>query len=73
MYLRLSLIKSRQLLNVLNNINPAIQFTTETSDSELPVLYITINKEEKKVFIAIYLKQIKKDRSPSNQTTTCIA
>ena len=31
-FLRLSLIKPNELLDALNNINPAIQFTMETSD-----------------------------------------
>ena len=45
-FLRLSLIKSNELLDVLNNINAAIQFSTETSDTQLP-LDIMINKEGK--------------------------
>ena len=32
-FLRLSLIKPNELLDVLNNINPAIQFTMESSDT----------------------------------------
>ena len=32
-FLRLSLIKPYELLDVLNNINPAIQFTMETNDT----------------------------------------
>ena len=52
-FLRLSLIKPNELLNVLNNITPAIQFTMETSDAQLPFLDIMI-KKEKKVFMDIY-------------------
>ena len=32
-FLRLSLIKPSELLDFLNNINPAIQFTMETSNN----------------------------------------
>ena len=52
----ISLIKPNELLDVLNNINPAIQFTVETSDNQLPFLDIMINKEGKKVLIDIYSK-----------------
>ena len=55
-FLRLSLIKPNELLEVLNSINPAIQFTMETSDTQLPFLDIMINKEGKKVFMDIYSK-----------------
>ena len=47
-FLRLSLIKPNELLHILNNINPAIQFTVETSDTQLPFLDVMINKEGKK-------------------------
>ena len=53
---RLSLIKPNELLDVLNNINPAIQFTMETSDNQHPFLDAMINKEGKKVFMDIYSK-----------------
>ena len=52
-FLRLSLIKPNKMLEVLNNINPAIQFTMETSDTQLPFLDVMINKEGKKVFMDI--------------------
>ena len=55
-FLRLTLIKPNELLDVLNNINPAIQFPMETSDTQLPFLDFMINKEEKKVFLDIYSK-----------------
>ena len=55
-FLRLSLIKPNELLDVLNNINPAIQFTMETSDNQLPFLDVIINKEGKKVFMDFYSK-----------------
>ena len=42
------------MLEVLNNIKPAIQFTIETSDTQLPFLDVMINKEGKKVFMDIY-------------------
>ena len=53
-FLRLSLIKPNALLDILNNINPAIQLTMETSDTQLPFLDIMINKKGKKVFMDIY-------------------
>ena len=53
-FLRLSLIKPYELLDVLNNINPAIQFTMEAGDTQLPFLDVMINKERKKVFMDIY-------------------
>ena len=55
-FLKLSLIKPNELLEVLNNINPAIQFTMETSDTQLPFLDVLINKEGKKIFMDIYSK-----------------
>ena len=55
-FLRLSLIKPYELLDVLNNINPAIKFTMEISDTQLPFLDFIINKEGKKVFMDIYSK-----------------
>ena len=54
--LRSILIKPNELLDALNNINPAIEFTMETSDTQLPFLDIMINKEGKKVFMDIYSK-----------------
>ena len=56
MFLRSSLIKPNESLDVLNNINPAIQFTMETNDTQLPFLDIMINKEGKKVFMDTYSK-----------------
>ena len=43
-----------RIVDVLNNINPAIEFTMETSDTQLPFLDIMINKEGKKLFMDIY-------------------
>ena len=53
-FFRLSLIKPNELLDVLNNINQAIQFTLETSDNQSPFLHFMINKDGKKVFVDIY-------------------
>ena len=44
------------MLDVLNNIELAIQFTMETSDTQLPFLDIMINKEGKKVLMDMYSK-----------------
>ena len=56
-FLRLSLIKRNELLDALNNFNPAKQFTMETSDTQLPFFDILIGKEGKKIFVDIYSKQ----------------
>ena len=56
MFLRLSLIKANGLLDVLNNINQALQLAMEKSDAQLPFLHVMINNEGKNVFIDIYLK-----------------
>ena len=73
-FLRLSLIKPNKLLDVLNNINPAIQFTMETNDTQLPFLDVMINKEGKKsLWIFMQNQRIQKDMSPSEQTTPSIA
>ena len=57
LFLRLSSIKPNELLHVLNIINPAIQFTMESSDTQLPFLDVMINKDGKKVFMDFYSKQ----------------
>ena len=68
-FLRLSLIKPNKLLDVLNNINQAIQFTIETSDTHLLFRDIMINKEEKRsLWIFIQYQRTQKDISPSNPT-----
>ena len=73
-FLRLSLKKPNGLLDVLNNINSAIQFTMETSRNQLPFLEIIINTEGKRVFMDIFQNQrTQKDMSPSIQTTLSIA
>ena len=46
-FLRLSLIKANGLLDVLNNINQALQLATEKSDAQLPSLDVMINNEGK--------------------------
>ena len=55
-FLRLRLIKPNELLDVLNNSNPAIQFTMEASDTQLLILDTMINKEVQRVFMDIYSK-----------------
>ena len=45
MWWKQPLIKPYKLLDILNNINQAIQFTMETSDIQLPFLDVMINKE----------------------------
>ena len=46
-FLRLSLIKANGLLDVLNNINQALQLAMEKSDAQLPSLDVMINNEGK--------------------------
>ena len=49
----------QQLYNLLANLltnYPAIQFTIETSDTQLPFLDVMMNKEVKKVLMDIYSK-----------------
>ena len=63
------------MLDVLSNINPAIQFTMETSDTQLPFLDIMINKEGKKVFMDIYSKPTDSKRYislKSNHPSHCL-
>ena len=57
---KIRLIKPKELLVALNSINPAIQFTMETSDTQFPFLDIMINKEGKKAFMIFthFLKNI---------------
>ena len=44
------------MLDILNNINPAIKFTVERSDNQLPFLDVMINKGRKNVFMDTYSK-----------------
>ena len=55
-FLRLRLIMPNELLDILNNINLAIQFTMQKSDIQLPFVDIMKNKEGKKAFMDIYSK-----------------
>ena len=70
-FLRLSLIKPNELLDVLNNLNPAI--TMETSDTQLPFINIMINKDGKKVLMDIYSKLTDSNMSRSNQTNRSLS
>ena len=75
MIVSLSLKKPNELLDVLNNIKPAIQFAMETGDSQLPFLDIMINKEGKKIFIDICSKPMDSKRYisvKSNNPTYCL-
>ena len=67
-----SIIKSNELLDVLNNINLAIKFTMEANETQLLFLDIMINKEGKR-FLLIFIQNQRKDMSLSNQTTPSIA
>ena len=60
-FLRLSLIKPNELLDVLNSINPAIQFTMERTDTQLPFIDIMINQEGKNIYICLFkINRLKK-------------
>ena len=52
-----SIIKSNELLDILNNINLATQFTMEANETQLPFLDIMINKEEKR-YLLIFIEKI---------------
>ena len=67
-----SIIKSNELLDVLNNINLAIKFTMEANETQLLFLDIMINKEGKR-YLLIFIQNQRKDMSLSNQTTPSIA
>ena len=67
-----SIIKSNELLDILNNINLATQFTMEANETQLPFLDIMINKEGKR-YLLIFIENQRKDMSLSNQTTLSIA
>ena len=67
-----SIIKSNELLDVLNNINLAIKFTMEANETQLLFLDIMINKEGER-FLLIFIQNQRKDMSLSNQTTPSIA
>ena len=74
-FLRLCLIKPNELLDVSNNINLAIQFTMETSNTQFPFLDIMISKEGKKVFIDNYSKSTDSKRYASfnsNHLNHCV-
>ena len=66
-----SIIKSNELLDILNNINLATQCTMEANETQLPFLDIMINKEEKR-YLLIFIENQRKDMSLSNQTTLSI-
>ena len=67
-----SIIKSNELLDILNNINLATQFTMEANETQIPFLDIMINKEGKR-YLLIFIENQRKDMSLSNQTTLSIA
>ena len=67
-----SITKSNELLDILNNINLATQFTMEANETQLPFLDIMINKEGKR-YLLIFIENQRKDMSLSNQTTLSIA
>lgn len=49
-------MRSNELLDVLNNIKPALQFTMKASETHLPFLDILISKDGKSDFLDIYSK-----------------
>ena len=69
-FLRLSLRKPNKLLDILNDINSAIQFTMEASNTQCPFLDIIIIKEGKRfLWIVIQNQRTQTDMFPSNQAT----
>ena len=54
--LNTKLIKPNDLLTILNQVNPNLQFTMERSTTNLPFLDIMINKTGTKIWMDIYNK-----------------
>ena len=52
--LNTKLIKPNDLLTILNQVNPNLQFTMERSSTNLPFLDIMINKTGTKIWMDIY-------------------
>ena len=49
-------IDPNEILNILNSINPSIQFTMEYSKEEIPFLDILIKRNDEKIWMDIYYK-----------------
>ena len=50
------MLKPEELLEILNSINEAIQFTVEFSDTEIPFLYILIKRDSSGIWMDLHHK-----------------
>ena len=50
-FLNTKLIKPNDLLTILNQVNPNLQFTMESSTTNLPYLDVMMNKTETKILM----------------------
>ena len=72
--LNTKLIKPNDLLTILNQVNPNLQFTMGRSTTNLPFLDIIINKTGTKIWMDIYNKPSDSKRCvPKNQSTLCLS
>ena len=55
-FLNTNLIKPNDLLTILNQVNPNLQFTMESSTTNLPYLDVMMNKTETKILMDTYSK-----------------
>ena len=73
--LNTKLIKPNDLLTILNQVNPNLQFTMERSTTNLPFLDIMINKTGTKIWMDIYNKPTDSKRYvpfTSNHPRSCL-
>ena len=69
------LIKPNDLLKILNQVNPSLQFTMERSTTSLPFLDIMINETVTKIWMNIYKKPTDSERYVrfrSNHLRSCL-
>ena len=73
--LNTKLIKPNDLLTILNQVNPNLQFTMERSTTNLPFLDIMINKTGTKIWMDMYNKPTDSKRYvpfTSNHPRSCL-
>ena len=73
-FLNTKLIKPNDLLTILNQVNPNLQFTMQRSTTKIPFLDIMISKPGAKILMDIYNKPIDSKRYvpfTSNQPRSC--
>ena len=73
-FLNTKLIKPNDLLTILNQVNPNLQFTMESSTTNLPYLDVVMNKTETKILMDTYSKPTdSKRRAFLHQITSKVA